>query len=374
MMIRKISFLIFVLVMESPCYSQDGHVLYGDHPHGDMAIYIDANGFPYPDYFISNDFLKSCGSTLLNWYTANPGEFVNVAELYDLHFDKFSEEYVDSLNNTIYKSLVNRVNESNVKREPVTAMVHGYRKAFTSFNHDRCSPAEYDGLREILIKNGHRSAVYLEVYWDGMYGCCFSASAKKNRTLFEMFLEAQENAIPTGQQLRKILNGLETDTLHLISHSLGAKVLTHCLWDPLNIDIPTPEQSCVNICLIAPAISAEEVLRDHFNQRNTSFDSFWNDNYRVMIIYNEKDFVLRKKDFAIGLFGPGPYKYGDTSLGCNKRKSAENCRLYISKTTAKSSFQLFDFTETGKCHHLYCYCRNPLFRQVVNAMNGVSNY
>jgi hypothetical protein len=368
-MIRCLFLLMCLGTAVFSIQAQDRHVLFGDHPNEDMAVYLDANGYPYPDYLIQNDSLRKVGSTLRNYYVSYPNEYRAISREYGVSVNSIDDKSFELLNAAIFKRISARINEKNSERGIVTAMVHGFRKPYQSLNRDMCSPEEYRGLKDALKRAGDRSVVYVEVYWDGMYDCCFSMSPKKNRPMFAMFEDAQRNAIPVGQQLRRLLTAIDTDTLNLYSHSLGAKVLTHCLWDPLDIDIPTPSQRCINICLIAPAISSEEVLWGHYDTRRANRKLERDeDNYHLKIVYNKKDFVLRKKDFAIGLFGPGAYKYGDTSLGCNKRKSAEKFQLNMLKGyPSQTRVQLFDFESTGKCHHLYCYCRNPLFKELVRS-------
>jgi hypothetical protein len=367
-MIRCLFLLMCLGTAVFSIQAQDRHVLFGDHPTEDMAVYMDANGYPYPDYPIQNDSLRKVGSTLHNYYVSYPNEYRSISREYGIVVNSIDEKSFEQLNAAIFKRISARVNAKNAERGTVTAMVHGFRKPYQSLNHDMCSPEEYRGLQDALKRAGDRSVVYVEVYWDGMYDCCFSMSPKKNRPMFAMFEEAQRNAIPVGQQLRRLLTAIGTDTLNLYSHSLGAKVLTHCLWDPLDVDIPTPSQRCVNICLIAPAISSEEVLWNHYLKRRATRTLEWNeDNYHLKICYNKKDFVLRKKDFAIGIFGPGAYKYGNTTLGCNKRKCAEDLYAHVSKVHFPGRIELFNFESTGKCHHLYCYCRNPLFKELVRS-------
>ena len=69
-----------------------------------------------------------------------------------------------------------------------------------------------------------------------------------------------------------------------------------------------------NICLIAPALSGDSFK--NYYTRTTKFDFKSKDNYKLTILYNDHDFVLRKK---VGWFGPGPYKYVNTTLGCNTK-------------------------------------------------------
>jgi hypothetical protein len=80
------------------------------------------------------------------------------------------------------------------------------------------------------------------------------------------------------------------------------------------------------------------------------------DNYSLFIIYNEKDFVLKKRDNKIGILGPGPYKYGITTLGCNHHKCTIKLEKYFKTNYPNSPIHLYNLSYIGKCHHVRCYC------------------
>jgi hypothetical protein len=131
-------------------------------------------------------------------------------------------------------------------------------------------------------------------------------------------------------------------------------VAVHSILNMGDINAATPSAARVNICLIAPAISADLIFQNYLI-RNSQWDMANGDNYRLYIAYNENDFVLRKKDYAIGIFGPGPYKYGNTSLGCNHRHAAERLAEYFEANFPVSFVGLYDLSSVGKCHHVSCY-------------------
>ncbi|MFT7121306.1 MAG: hypothetical protein ACJAZ9_001484 [Neolewinella sp.] len=62
-----------------------------------------------------------------------------------------------------------------------------------------------------------KKPLFIEVYWDGTYDCCFSLKTKRNREIFELFEQrAQQHATTTGYRLRPLLAGIQTERLHLI--------------------------------------------------------------------------------------------------------------------------------------------------------------
>ena len=81
---------------------------------------------------------------------------------------------------------------------------------------------------------------------------------------------------------------------------------------------------------MAPAISSKP-YSDYYD-RNSDKKYQEEDNYTLTVIFNEKDFVLLKKDPKILVFGPGPKKYGETTLGCNHKKEIRKLeRVFASK-------------------------------------------
>jgi hypothetical protein len=85
-----------------------------------------------------------------------------------------------------------------------------------------------------------------------------------------------------------------------------------------------------------------------------------------MIVYNEDDFVLKKKDPKTGVFGPGANGYGKTGLGCNHHNQAKKLRAYFEKNFPKSQISLLDKTSLGKCHSLRCYTQGKELEKVSN--------
>jgi hypothetical protein len=117
----------------------------------------------------------------------------------------------------------------------------------------------------------------------------------------------------------------------------------------------TPQQKRVNICLVAPAIAGIEAFKNYYKRQ--SHVLFRNqDNYKLAIVFNTEDFVLKKKDNKIGLIGPGPYKHGITTLGCNYDDAATQLKKYFAVNFPNSKMELFDLSfVVGKMHHARTY-------------------
>jgi hypothetical protein len=120
--------------------------------------------------------------------------------------------------------------------------------------------------------------------------------------------------------------------------------------------------------LIAPAIGGIESFENYWN-RNTSLNFKEKDNYSWYILYNEKDFALRKKDSKMGLFGPGCVNYGNTTLGCNHQNEIEKLQRLFNKQYPKSTIKFENMTWMGKKHSLKYYAEGNILQSAVQFLN-----
>lgn len=346
---------------------QHNNVLYGERDiAADTAgIYLDKNGIIYPKVRIPNDELRAANSSLQEWYRGNEKEFVEIARGYNCNFESYSDINAAVLNDSIVETVARRLNIAPTNT--ITFLIHGFRKPFAPQNGDSSSPEDFETLAATFQRFNSTQTKIVSVYWDALYGCCFSASSKKNRPLFELFELAQTHAEKAGNTLRKIASKISKDTLDVVSHSLGAKVALHALLDISQIPSDTPTNTRVNICLIAPAVSGDMIVENYMKRRPPN-DISSTDNYHLYIVYNEDDFVLRKKDNRIGIFGPGPYKYGNTTLGCNYKGAALKLQSKFNSLFKFSEIKLYDLSRVGKCHLVSCYCYGNNLERVLADM------
>lgn len=342
--------------------AQTPHVLYGQRNlAGDSTrLFFDKNGFLYPSRLIPNREMEEADNSLLGWYQNNPSVFIDIAKSYNLLVDSVNDSTCRLLNDAIAATFAEKLN-----REPSAAftfLIHGFRKPFVSENRDRVSAEDFKILAEAYQQHSRVPSKIVEVYWDGMYGCCFSANSKTNKYLFQLFEMAQKNAAVTGNALKAVLCKMETSTINILTHSLGAKVGMYAVLNISDSSMRTPSAR-INICLIAPAIAADLIL-DNYVKRNAAVDSPREDNYHLYVVCNKKDFVLKKRDNRLGWFGPGPYKYGNTTLGCNFKKAALKLQSKFRQTYPSSEIRLYDLSSVGKCHHVRCYTNSGNLQQV----------
>ena len=193
-----------------------------------------------------------------------------------------------------------------------------------------------------------------------MYDKRAGLTFKYNKTLFKLFEnQARANAVNVGYSLRKVVSKIDKENITVVAHSLGARVATSLLFNSYDGDaskaqqkLKTPSQSRVDIILIAPAISKSPFKA--YYERVSKVDFKKKDNYFLAIVYNRKDFVLLKRENKLRLFGPGPRRYGNTSLGCNARKEAYKLRDDIFVEFPNSEIQLIN-APIGQEHFFKSY-------------------
>lgn len=293
-------------------------VLYGEHGGlpdlpSTHRVFLDRNGDLYPALLLPDSLLATADASLARLYALRP-------DLFSTQQLTFAA-YQDSLRQANLVSL----NAAAKAATDVFVLVHGFRKPFRPTPGGRTATSEYVQMQQRIRNTAPAGArpLFLEVYWDGTYDCCFGFKARKNRAIFELFKrQGQANATTTGYRLRPLLAGIETNRLHLIGHSLGTRLLLTATFDaypdevsPTLLKLPTPKQPLINLCLVAPAIAGDGF--EHYYRRGDK-QLVGPDNYLLTVFFNPRDFVLRKR-FLI--FGPGPRKFGDTSLGADRRNS-----------------------------------------------------
>jgi hypothetical protein len=343
------------------------HVFFGERDRTDstMAIHFDQDGFPYPDRRIPDSSMINAYGSLFTWFQQHNEEFIATCAGYNYFPERIDQATIFQLRDSIIGRWIATINERSTGYPAVAFYVHGFRKSFVQSGHDVTSVADFKLLEENLATYGKPKAFEVEVYWDGMYDCCFSMHHKKNRALFQLFETANRNALHVGLGLRRVLTGISTRHLQVIAHSLGARVVTVALFNQNEASkiIPTPTQPEISVCLIAPAIDGHETFQSYYD-RTTPADYRTSDNYRLLVVYNESDFVLRKKDPKTGWFGPGTMRYGETSLGCNRRKEAVHLQAYFAKQYPHSVIRLVDHSDLGKSHSLRYYAQGTNLQAV----------
>jgi len=370
----KTTFISIILLFVLHNYSYCQSVLYGQRKedNGNLSLYFDKEGAIYPEYYIDDTSLRNADSSLNNWYKRNPQIFKQICKQYELDIDAVNDSNLALLQDAIINQFIIK---SGIKSESVTSLtflIHGFRKPLTDMNGDQSSIADYKELEESLNNLSIEKTKFVEIYWDGNYLCCIGKNIFKNKKIFKLFEKAQINAVATGNNLRNILDKVNFEKVNVVTHSLGALVAVQSLFNYRPSSIKTTSSKNINICLIAPAIPGEDIFNSYYN-RNTSYAFKEKDNYKLAVVYNENDFILQKKFHKIGIdWGPGPYKYGNTTLGCNYSNEAIKLKSLFEKKYQNSYIELINLSKAGACHYLGngCYSKGNNLESVVHFLNN----
>lgn len=328
------------------------HVLFGERNRKlhENNLFFDKEGFLYPERFISDSSLTKANSSLRLWYHENT--VVTDSLLNNFGIAKQLKTTEHQLIAQLNDSLISEKARFLSKNHPsLTFVIHGFRKNFNETGIDVSSVTEFQMFKE-AIRRYKSDFEPVAVYWDGLYDCCFSLNSKKNKEIFQLFEQATKHASLVGKQLHRLIEKTSVATVTLIGHSLGAKVAVQ-----FTPDVALSKK--YRVCLIAPALSAEAVKQLYLTLPEKAVIN-WH------IVYNENDFVLKKKDNKIGVFGPGVSKYGATGLGCNYHNELLRLAIYLQTNYPAVSIHLDNKTNIGKCHSLRCYTQANALVEVAN--------
>lgn len=357
--------VLLIICWAQSFYYLGQHVFFGERnlDRPTTALYFDSEGTIYPDFVIADTAIERAGGTLMAWYAQHPNKFQTICQQYRISTPDFNYAF-SCLQDSILTQKARRLNAQNP--QTLTFLVHGYRKSFHEITDGISSVREFSLLENKLIDLQLKTDAFIEVYWDGTYACCFSFSDQKtNQQLFKNFEIAQQNAIAVGENLRKFAVQLKAPRLNFIAHSLGSKVVVSSLVNLRDCDVQTPQNPTINICLIAPAIGGMETFK-HYYDREKQAQS---DHYKLYILYNEKDFALKKKDSKLFLFGPGVHRFGTTTLGCNHRHEIQKVERLFQEKYPQSTIQTENMTYIGKQHSLSFYAQGNYLYQAVQFLN-----
>lgn len=362
--------LLFFLLLTSSAFAQKWNhyaVLFGEEskelpPAADnvVRIFIDQEGFLYPDTFIKDRKLRRASSSLRTYFAKHEKELNALCRDYGLNQKLHVQAKIEWLLNFIAQEKIKEINAKVPEYTSVTTLIHGFRKKAygkTGFH----SSVDYRALENDLnVKQ--KNMLIIEVYWDGTFISPIRGYKYRGFRLLEE--RAIPNAEKVGEGLRRVLSYIETPTLNIVCHSLGAKVTSNLLFNQNNETLPTPPQQEVNVCMVAPAIGSEEFK--HYGNRSTG--ALQTDNYQFFIFYNENDFVLNKT-FDVGPISVHlkPTEYGNTSLGCNFNGDVDQVQNILGSLPIEVNMpKLIDLSVRPNggimtCHHLRCYTRFEAF-------------
>jgi len=340
-------FLCFMLVLCSISWAQHVSFVKRNALDTGLSIYIDYEGMAYPKGMIESDF-EYCNYSVKTYLHQHKGFADSLFKTFEVqHETPISEESFKRLNAFMLLKSAKEIQLQCGEKLPVFG-IHGYRKSYQESSTDVSSVNEYQILDSTLSAQKLNDYRLVKIYWDSRYDCCFSANRKRNNELFALFQDAYASADLVGNSLEIFFSEFSCRQFNVIAHSLGCKVAVRAL-------VNCSTRSKVNALLIAPAIGRHFFLSEYHSTITQT-------NINWLIAYNEKDFVLKKKDNKVGIFGPGPCKYGETTFGLNKK----NCLLETEKACdleyGVNMMNSVDMTSAiGKRHSWRIYLRNTEF-------------
>jgi hypothetical protein len=295
---------------------------------GIIKIYLDREGYLYPpEAHVTPHYFyllhqKSAKKNQNNpeyatvQYAVRKNDSLTKAYIrqrYNMPETDTSARYFMTLESTLRKLTLNKINTTiqNSNNKELVVLIHGF--------NDPEPDSYYYSLRRTI--NGYlgKTPTYIEVYWDGL------TSLGSNPAVAGIWQNARLNSAKVGLGLRNILKGLPSNiNLTIITHSLGASVATHLLFNPqvwpkkfqesleseyMSYSIPTPVCNVINVGMLAPAISGTTIFDDILNTIPEKKKS----NIKKLVIgYNHFDYAVTKGGFF-------PRWFGNTALGADNR-------------------------------------------------------
>ncbi|MFT4722040.1 MAG: hypothetical protein ACI8QW_000418 [Saprospiraceae bacterium] len=337
---------IFLVLFVFQCMAQENvsyvacRMLLGEEENV-ARVFLDKNGDFYPAFAVIEDEFEKTNFSLR--------EYSNVV----LESKKLTDSIWVKIQEEVVSDLVEEINSRIAKEENLYVFIHGFRKPAAPINGDTSAHDDYGFMRERINQATGKENYFLEIYWDGMY-LKPEHSLKFIVSLGKMFKkQAKANAENAGLGLRKVISKIEKNDITVITHSLGAEVVTSLLFNAKEKEEEATPHQRINICMAAPAISKKEFKRYYNRSLESSFIE--PDNYNLTIIYNEEDFVLSKAYKFLGVKLSFSRRYGNTRLGCNCGNEAYELEEYFEKHFPSSPIQLIHATSFGASHHSLSY-------------------
>ncbi len=329
--------ILLIILFVSKGFTQNVH--FGERDLNRAAICYDYEGNIYPPIFISDSEMSIAESRLSIWYETHTKEKDSIIHLLNLAHSVSLSDLNDQLFHYYLKSFTNGDNRSPL------FLVHGFRKSFHETEGDVSSVTEFERCKETVDPR----FLPVEIYWDGFYDCCFSMNKKKNTELFELFEQAYSNASKVASTFARNLSNLPSSTIQLVGHSLGGKIVLEAA------SLKTNQNQNWQVTAIAPAMDTRLLSLLSFQQT------------KLLILYNEHDFVLLKKDNKLGWFGPGVDDYGSTRLGCNYKNELN---ILSKMEKFKTILTVIDCSDLGKNHSWRVYIREGKMDLVNSWLNS----
>lgn len=337
-----------------------------------IRIYIDRHGDVYPEFKINSDLFRSNGSILEDVYIKDHTTLLNVFKGENIPYEtkKTTAENITALQLHLDQKYSNLIDKASGSKT-IIYLIHGYNN-----NADRASIA-FSRLRVAVTQlKPNMNFQFVEVYWDGLN------NGDKIFNTVKIWNNAQFSAARAGLGLRRILNKTKAEHSYVITHSLGAAVITEALFnakrfkdsfyveDSLGIEIKqlhnneiyNSPSSRFTVGMLTPAIPGKNVFQDYY-QRTVKGKDIQEITvpYQFINGFNEYDIVTTKWIFS---------KYvGATTLSCNEEEH-EKVRDFFSGNTSIYDRVVFSKSHGNKqtSHAVRDYIENENFPLFITAL------
>lgn len=298
------------------------------NPNNVIRLFFDRYGYLYPNYPIDDKIIQINDSRLEVVFKNNPDLYKDICQSESpdnplLNSCNNHDTDKDPLQHTLINKAINSINKNAIDRKLIF-IIHGFNK------HPLLPENGSSSYENLILRNEIQkefpvdSFLFVEIYWDG----CSQVNGtqtilESSYNTFKIWDNAQAASNYIGLELRRILYGISANNIYIVTHSLGASVITTALfnvekfrdsrymreiielYDDKNIySTPTKQFS---VGMLAPAIPGENTFDDYYKRTPALNDSI--NNFRFIIGFNSNDEVLRK---FINL----DRNLGVTSLGC----------------------------------------------------------
>lgn len=370
---NKISILFLLISLNASCQINKLYVKFGNakavlqtKKDGVLRIYFDRWGNIYPDFPLNDSVIEKNASWLNGMYDNNPKLFSAIKKKYHLEPEATKEQ----LQQEIVNDLAAKINEAS-KNKQLVFLVHGFNKhplkpsGASAYDEFKC-------MREAIEnKFPDKSIQFVEIYWDG---CTWVNGAKWKEMISTVNVwnnaEAASNAVAI--ELRRILYRLNNENNIVITHSLGASVITCALFNANKFDLYNKVNSykkyitdryidsthyqtpikLFRVGMLAPAIPGSNTFDDYYVRTPSFPTGFANSTF--IVGYNIYDPALTK---TIGL----AKSFGATSLGClrSEVRNVEDSMNTKERTLIEDvDFSLRADGSKQKIHDFSAYVKN----------------
>ncbi|MBX2844920.1 MAG: alpha/beta hydrolase [Saprospiraceae bacterium] len=355
-----------------------------------INVFFDGSGYVYPDVALEDmDFFEE-KRPLLQAYYSEASRYNRVAEAYGLPPVEAvpDTDAIEALNSAVKHLWLEQVNAELAVHDRVVVLVHGYNNTY----HELIGP--YSLFQNRIDAITGTNNFYINVFWDGLTDNTAKDISKQESLFYgetgglraginnlKIWRRAQHQALFAGMELRTLLRRLQTDSLTLVSHSLGARVVASTLfniepeddWKKPSVaqarylaaisadQHPAPQQH-ISVGMMAPAIGGKETFDDYFIRENAARSAADSSDFHFTIGFNTNDEVLRK----FNLFGKKSANFlGDTSFGTLKN-DVDSVHTLFRENGLEQRFDVVDFSKTFQGypqnkHSMIFYLDNPNF-------------